>query len=37
MANLPNDVVSLVHIPQVPTFPDYTGATADTVNKSSDY
>jgi len=37
MADLPNDVVSLVHIPQVPTFPDYTGATADTVNKSSDY
>lgn len=37
MANLPNDVVSLVHIPQVPSFPDYTGATADTVNKSDDY
>jgi hypothetical protein len=37
MANLPNDVVSLVHIPRMPTFPDYTGADADTVNKSSDY
>ncbi len=34
MANLPNDVVSLVHIPQVPSFPDYSGATADTVNDS---
>ena len=29
MANLPNDVVSLVHIPQVPSFPDYEGATDD--------
>ena len=37
MANLPNDVVSLVHIPAVPTFPSYVGATADTVNQSSDY
>ncbi|HUS43498.1 MAG TPA: hypothetical protein VMY16_12610, partial [Ilumatobacteraceae bacterium] len=32
MANLPNDVVSLVHIPQVPSFPDYTGATESTLN-----
>ena len=37
MANLPNDVVSLVHIPSMPTFPDYTGATADTTNASSDF
>jgi|GEM_PF-2123386 len=37
MANLPNDVVSVVHVPAVPNFPDYTGATADTVNKDSDY
>ena len=34
MANLPNDVVSLVHIPRVPTFPDYRGATATTLNTS---
>ncbi len=32
MANLPNDVVSLVRIPKVPTFPDYQGATASTLN-----
>jgi hypothetical protein len=37
MANLPNDVVSLVHIPRVPSFPSYKGATADTVNTSTDY
>ena len=37
MANLPNDVLSLVHIPQVPTFPDYSGATASTVNESTNY
>ena len=37
MANLPNDVVSLVHIPKVPSFPSYKGATADTVNASTDY
>ncbi len=35
-ANLPNDVVSLVHIPDVPSFPDYRGATATTLNNSSD-
>ena len=32
MANLPNDVVSLVHIPQVPSYPNFTGATAETTN-----
>jgi hypothetical protein len=32
MANLPNDVVSLVHIPQVPSYPDYRGATSETPN-----
>jgi hypothetical protein len=37
MANLPNDVVSLVHIPQVPTFPNYTGANASTVNQSTNF
>jgi len=35
MANLPNDVVSLVHIPKVPSFPDYSGATASTLNTSN--
>jgi hypothetical protein len=37
MANLPNDVVSLVHIPQVPTFPDYTGATDTTLNNNDQF
>ncbi len=37
MANLPNDVVSLVHIPQVPSFPNYTGAASSTLNQSSNY
>ena len=37
MANLPNDVVSLVHIPKIPSFPVYSGATAATVNDSSNY
>jgi hypothetical protein len=37
MANLPNDVVSLVHIPQVPSFPVYSGASSKTVNKSTDF
>lgn len=37
MANLPNDVVSIVHVPQLPTFPDYTGATSSTLNASTDY
>lgn len=36
-ANLPNDVVSLIHIPQVPSFPDYQGATATTVNNTDDF
>jgi len=35
MANLPNDVVSLVHIPKVPSFPDYQGATTTTANDSA--
>ena len=35
MANLPNNVVSLVHVAQVPTFPDYSGATSSTLNNSS--
>ena len=37
MANLPNDVVSLVHIPQVPSFPDYQGATATTLNNTDQF
>jgi hypothetical protein len=37
MANLPNDVVSLVHIPKVPSFPDYRGANASTLNDSDEY
>ena len=37
MANLPNDVVSLVHIPQVPTFPDYVGATDTTLNDNDKF
>jgi len=37
MANLPNDVVSLVHIPQVPSYPDYTGASSSTLNQSTDF
>ncbi|TFH20539.1 MAG: hypothetical protein E4H05_02075 [Acidimicrobiales bacterium] len=37
MANLPNDVVSVVHIAQVPTFPNYTGATEETLNSGDDY
>lgn len=36
MANLPNDVVSIVHIPDVPSFPDYSGATESTLNNSND-
>jgi hypothetical protein len=37
MANLPNDAVSLVHVPQVPSFPDYHGATSSTLNRSEDF
>lgn len=36
-ANLPNDVVSLVHIPQIPSFPDYQGATSQTKNDTSSF
>jgi hypothetical protein len=34
MANLPNDAVSLIHVPELPSFPDYRGATAATANES---
>ena len=37
MANLPNDVVSLIHIPQVPSFPNYQGATDTTVNNTDEF
>lgn len=37
MANLPNDVVSLIHVPQVPSFPNYQGATATTLNNTDDF
>ena len=37
MANLPNDAVSVVHIPKVPSFPDYRGATASTLNQSENF
>jgi hypothetical protein len=37
MANLPNDVVSLVHVPKVPTFPDYQGATDTTLNNNNEF
>jgi hypothetical protein len=37
MANLPNDVVSVVRVAQVPTYPDYQGATADTLNDRDSY
>lgn len=37
MANLPNDSVSLVHVPKVPNFPNYTGATASTTNDRNAY
>ena len=37
MANLPNDVVSVVRVPQVPTFPNYEGATASTLNDRNAY
>lgn len=37
LANLPNDVVSMVHIPQLPTFPDYQGATAETTNNTGEF
>ena len=34
-ANLPNNAVSLVHVPELPSFPNYTGATASTVRDNS--
>jgi len=37
MANLPNDVVSIVHVPRVPTFPGYTGATDATLSNRTAY
>ena len=37
MANLPNDVVSVVRVPQVPSYPDYRGANADTPNDHDAY
>ncbi len=36
VANLPNNRVSLVHVPQVPSFPNYTGATPSTLRNNSD-
>jgi hypothetical protein len=36
-ANLPNDVVSLVRIPQIPTFPDYRGADQTTLNDDDQF
>jgi hypothetical protein len=36
-ANLPNDVVSLVRIPQIPTFPDYRGADEATLNDDDQF
>ena len=32
MANLPNDSVSLIHIPQVPSYPNFEGANPSTTN-----
>ena len=34
-ANLPNNRVSLVHVPRLPSYPDYTGIDADTVRDNS--
>ena len=36
VANLPNNRVSLIHVPQVPSFPNYTGATDSTLRTNSD-
>lgn len=36
IANLPNNRVSLIHIPEVPTFPNYAGATSSTPRTNSD-
>jgi hypothetical protein len=35
MANVPNDVVSIIHVPRVPSFPNYTGATDATLNNNT--
>ena len=35
MANVPNDVVSIIHVPRVPSFPNYTGATSATLNNNT--
>jgi hypothetical protein len=35
VANLPNNRVSLVHVPEIPTFPNYTDATATTPRDNS--
>ena len=37
MANLPNDVVSLVRVPEVPSYPNYEGATSSTPNNRNAY
>ena len=34
-ADLPNNAVSLVHVPELPSFPNYTGANASTVRDNS--
>ena len=36
VTNLPNNRVSLIHVPQVPTFPNYTSATASTLRTNAD-
>ena len=36
MANLRNNRVALVRVPKVPSYADYSGATADTLNTSDD-
>ena len=35
VADLPQNAVSLIHVPQLPTYPNYTGANADTVRDNS--
>jgi len=37
MANVPNDVVSILHVPRVPSFPNYTGATDATLNNNESF
>ncbi len=36
VTNLPNNRVSLIHVPQVPTFPNYATATASTLRTNAD-